>query len=125
MTTFSPSWPASSARSSSIVLPSYLSPLMCACLRRTSSSSFLRHLPSAISAADVLGLVGGLLLVDAELGLLDVLRDVLLGHVAQCRDRGDVHRDLAGEADEVVVAATKSVLQSTSTSTPTLPLAWM
>jgi hypothetical protein len=36
-----------------------------------------------------------------------------------------VHGDLAGERDEVVVAATKSVLQSTSTSTPTLPLPWM
>src|SRR5215207_1479414 len=53
--------------------------------------------------ADVLRLVGGLLLEHAQLGLLVVLRDVLLGDVAHHRRGGDVQRDLAREADEVVV----------------------
>src|SRR5215216_4082302 len=54
--------------------------------------------------ADVLRLVGGLLLEDAQLGLLVGLRDLLLGDVADRRRRGDVQCDLAGERDEVVVA---------------------
>src|SRR5918995_2836347 len=55
-------------------------------------------------AADLLGLVGRLLLEDAELGLLGLLRDLLLGHVPRRRGGGDVQRDLAGERREVLVA---------------------
>src|SRR4051794_26689236 len=54
--------------------------------------------------ADVLGLVGGLLLEDAQLGVLGLLRDVVLGDVLRRRRRGDVQRDLAGERLEVLVA---------------------
>src|SRR5215210_5865844 len=55
-------------------------------------------------AADLLGLVGGLLLEHAQLGLLGVLGDVLLGDVLRRRRGGDVQRDVAGERREVVVA---------------------
>src|SRR4051794_21293198 len=54
--------------------------------------------------ADVLGLVGRLLLEDAQLRVLGLLRDLLLGDVQDARRRGDVHRDLAGEGLEVLVA---------------------
>src|SRR5215210_6595979 len=55
-------------------------------------------------AADLLWLVGGLLLEDPQLGLLDLLRDLLLGHVPGRGGGGDVQRDLAGERREVLVA---------------------
>src|SRR3954451_20705968 len=54
--------------------------------------------------ADVLGLVGRLLLEDAQLGVLGLLRDLVLGDVLDLRGGGDVHRDLAGEGLEVLVA---------------------
>src|SRR5215217_8228190 len=54
--------------------------------------------------ADVLRLVGGLLLEDAQLGLLVGLGDVLLGDETDRRRGRDVQRNLAGEGDEVVVA---------------------
>src|SRR3954451_10193609 len=54
--------------------------------------------------ADVLGLVGGLLLEDAQLGVLGLLRDLVLGDVLRRRRGGDVQRDLAGERLEVLVA---------------------
>src|SRR4051812_3801605 len=54
--------------------------------------------------AHVLGLVGRLLLEDAQLGLLGVLRDLVLGDVPGGRQRGDVQRDVASKRDEVVVA---------------------
>src|SRR3954453_6699626 len=53
--------------------------------------------------ADVLGLVGGLLLVDAQLGLPGLLRHVLLGHVER-RGGRDVQRNVLGELLEVLVA---------------------
>src|SRR4051812_38069278 len=53
--------------------------------------------------ADVLGLVGGLLLVDAQLGLLRLVGYLLLGHVLR-RGCGDVQRHVARELLEVVVA---------------------
>src|SRR5215208_5810054 len=55
--------------------------------------------------ADVLGLVGRLLLEHAQLGLLVGGRDLLLGDEADGRRGGDVHGDLARECDEVVVAS--------------------
>src|SRR5215210_5719254 len=55
-------------------------------------------------AADLLGLVGGLLLEHPQLRLLGVLRDVLLGDVLRGRRRGDVQGDLARELREVLVA---------------------
>src|SRR3954454_18352498 len=54
--------------------------------------------------ADVLGLVGPLLLEDPQLGVLGLLRDLVLGDVLRRRGGGDVHRDLAGERLEVLVA---------------------
>src|SRR4051812_36371780 len=54
--------------------------------------------------AHVLGLVGRLLLEDAQLGLLGLPGDLVLGDVLRGRQRGDVQRDVAGERDEVVVA---------------------
>src|SRR3954447_17315042 len=54
--------------------------------------------------ADVLGLVGRLLLEDAQLGVLGVLRDLVLGDVLDLRRGGDVHRDLARERLELLVA---------------------
>ena len=104
MTTFSPVCPESSARICSIVLPSCLSPLTCGWWSRTTSSIHLRSLPSAILARDVLGLVGRLLLEHAQLGLLGLLGDLVLGDVAHLRRGGDVQRDVAGERDEVLVA---------------------
>src|SRR5919204_109480 len=53
--------------------------------------------------ADVLGLVCGLLLVDAQLGLPDLLGDVLLGDELG-RGRRDVGGDGARKGHEVVVA---------------------
>ena len=53
--------------------------------------------------ADVLGLVGGLLLEDAQLGLLRVLGDLLLGDVERV-GRRDLQGNLARELLEVVVA---------------------
>src|SRR5215213_4379214 len=46
--------------------------------------------------ADVLGLVGGLLLEDLRLALAVLRRDLVLADVAR-RGGGDVERDLAGE----------------------------
>src|ERR671920_377859 len=43
-------------------------------------------------------------LEDAQLGVLGVLRDVVVRDVLRLRRRRDVHRDLAGEPDEVLVA---------------------
>src|SRR4029079_6787527 len=54
-------------------------------------------------AADLLRLVGRLLLEHAQLGLLGVLGDLVLGDVAGRRGGGDVQRDLAREVDAVVV----------------------
>src|SRR4051795_8081809 len=54
--------------------------------------------------ADVLGLVGRLLLEDLQLGLLVGLGDLVLGHVLRVRGGGNVQRDVARERDEVVVA---------------------
>src|SRR5918997_2606546 len=54
--------------------------------------------------ADVLGLVGGLALEHAQLGIARLGRDLLLGDVARRRRAGDVHRDVPGERDELVVA---------------------
>src|SRR5918993_196319 len=54
--------------------------------------------------ADVLRLVGGLLLEDAQLGVLVGLRDVVLGDVPDRGRRRDVQRELAGEGDEVLIA---------------------
>src|SRR3954454_4584684 len=54
--------------------------------------------------ADVLGLVGRLLLEDLQLGLLVGLGDLVLGHVLRVRRGGNVQRDVARERDEVVVA---------------------
>src|ERR671930_780780 len=55
-------------------------------------------------AADVLGLVGGLLLEDPQLGVLRLLGHVLLGDPLHGGRRGDVQRDILGEGDEVLVA---------------------
>src|SRR3954451_14290858 len=54
--------------------------------------------------ADVLGLVGRLLLEDAQLRLLVLVGDLVLGDVLGRRGGGDVQRDVARERDEVVVA---------------------
>src|SRR3954451_2974177 len=53
--------------------------------------------------AHLLGLVGGLLLVDPQLGLLDLVGHLVLGDVLRPR-RGDVRGDRAREGDEVLVA---------------------
>src|SRR6476661_4083238 len=53
--------------------------------------------------AHVLGLVGSLLLVDPRLGRARLLRYVVAAHVGDRRRGGDLHRDLAREAGEVVV----------------------
>ena len=52
----------------------------------------------------VLGLVGGLLLEHAQLGLLGLLGTLVLGDVLRPARGGDVQRDVARERDEVVVA---------------------
>ena len=58
--------------------------LTCTCLSSTTSSSHLRELAARRSCSrDVLGLVGDLLLVDAQLGVLDVLGHVVLGDPAR------------------------------------------
>src|SRR3954451_8772944 len=53
---------------------------------------------------DVLRLVGRLLLEDAQLGVLGVLRDLVLGDPLDRRDRGDVPGAGAREVHEVAVA---------------------
>src|ERR1700760_2169906 len=53
--------------------------------------------------AHVLGLVGGFLLVDLRLGVARVGGDVVAADVLDARRRGDLHRDVACELDEVVV----------------------
>src|SRR3954453_6655258 len=55
------------------------------------------------SRADLLGLVGGLLLEHAQLGLPGLVGHVLLGHPLDGRHGGDVQRDVAREGLEVVV----------------------
>src|SRR5215213_5100383 len=54
--------------------------------------------------ADLLGLVGRLLLEHPQLRLLGVVGDVVLGDVLRRRGGGDVHGDLARELREVLVA---------------------
>ena len=104
ITTFSPVVPERFARSSSIVLPSYLSALTCDLVEQDDVVHPRLELALGDLRADVLGLVGGLLLEHAQLGVLGVLRDVVLGDVQRRRRGGDVQRDLAGEGLEVVVA---------------------
>src|SRR3954452_18720327 len=53
--------------------------------------------------ADVLRLVGRLLLEDAGLAVLVLLRHLVLGHVLRGRRRRDVQREVLGEVDEVLV----------------------
>src|SRR6266545_323356 len=53
--------------------------------------------------ADVLGLVGGLLLEHPRLGVADVLGHLVLADPAGLRRGGDVQRDVLGEGDEVGV----------------------
>src|ERR1700722_148417 len=53
--------------------------------------------------AQVFGLVGGLLLVDARLGVAGVGGNLLAADVAHGRRRRDLHRDVARETDEVLV----------------------
>ena len=103
MTTFSPVLAERSPRSCSIVLPSYLSPLTCTWLSSTTSPEPLLDLALDDPRADVLGLVGGLLLEDAGLGVARLGRDLVLGDPARLRRGGDVQRDVLGEGDEVLV----------------------
>src|SRR6185437_12556079 len=53
--------------------------------------------------AHVLGLVGGLLLVDARLGVARLGGNVVAADVFDGRRGGDLHGDRAREADEVVI----------------------
>src|SRR5258706_4525938 len=55
-------------------------------------------------APHVLGLVGGLLLEHAQLGVLGLLGHVVLGDPLRGRRGRDVQRDVLGEGDEVLVA---------------------
>src|SRR3954447_23573800 len=125
MTTFSPVVPDSSARICSIVLPSYLSPLTCGWLSRTVSSIHLRSLPSAIlprtfsglSAACCSNTRSSACLASSGMSSSETHR--VVGEAAMCSasSRAKVMKSS--------LRATKSVLQSTSTSTPTLPPPWM
>src|SRR3954467_14356521 len=125
MTTFSPVWPASSARICSIVLPSCLSPLTCGWLRSTTSSIHLRSLPSAILARTFSGLSAACCSNTrssaclASSGMSCSETYWTWGEAATWRATS------RAKAMKSSLRATKSVLQSTSTSTPVLPLVWM
>src|ERR1700722_3263297 len=53
--------------------------------------------------ADVVGLVGGFLLVDPRLGVAHVVGHVVAADVLDARRRGDLQRDVARELHEIVV----------------------
>ena len=103
MTTFSPVLAERSPRSCSMVLPSYLSRVDVDLVEQHDVAQPLLDLALDDPRADVLGLVGGLLLEDAGLGVTHVGRDLVLGDPARLRRGGEVQRDVPGEGDEVVV----------------------
>src|ERR1044072_5227533 len=125
ITTFSPTVPESSARSCSIVLPSCLSGLPSTWLRSTTSSIHLRSLPSAILPRTFSGLSAACCSNTrssaclASSGVSSSATHPVGGEAAMWR--------ASSRANEMKssLRATKSVLQSTSTSTPTLPPPWM
>jgi hypothetical protein len=125
MTTFSPVLALSSARSCSIVLESCLSGLTCSWLSSTTSSIHLRSLPSAIFGRTFSGLSAACCSKTrssaslASSGISSSETYFVAGDAAMCSAISFAN------AMKSSLRATKSVLQSTSTSTPTLPLAWM
>ena len=125
ITTFSPVVPERFARSSSIVLPLVLVGVDVRLVEQHDVAHPRLELALGDLRADVLGLVGGLLLEDAQLGVLGVLRDLVLGDVLRAGEAAMCIATSRANARKSSLRATKSVLQSTSTSTPTLPLEWM
>ena len=104
ITTFSPVVPDSSARSCSIVLLVVLVDVDVRLVQEDDLLHPLAQLALGDLRPHVLGLVGGLLLEHAQLGVLVGLRDLVLVDVAHAGRAGDVEGDVARERDEVVVA---------------------
>ncbi len=102
MTTFSPVVAVSSSRSCWTVLPSNLG-LCISCSSSTIVCKPRVELAGDDFLAHVLGLVGRLLLVDPRLGVALLGGNVLAADVFDGRGCGDLHRDVAREADEVLV----------------------
>ena len=108
-----------------MVLFSYFSPLTWTCLRRTTSSSHLATLPLAARSRACSGtLVIWLAAMRSSSartssGTSSSETQRVDGLAAMCSAMSRAN------AVKSSFLATKSVLQSTSTSTPTLPLAWM
>ena len=125
ITMFSPSLPESSARICSMVRPSYLSALTCCWSMSVTSSSHLRSLPSAMRGRTFSGLSAACCSktrVSASLsscGTSSADTQRMVGMAASC-----IAMALAKSTNSGL-RATKSVLQSTSTSTPTFALEWM
>src|SRR4051794_25149713 len=125
MTTFSPVLAERSARICSIVRDSCLSSLTWVWLRRTTSSSHFLTRPSTIFGRMLSGLSAACCsktrtsAARASSVTSASETNSAVGDAAMCRATS-----LANSMKSSFLA-TKSVLQSTSTSTPTLPLAWM
>ncbi len=113
-----------SARSSSIVLPSCLSSLTCFWRSRTTSSSHLSSLPFDDLLAHVLRPVGRLLGGDSLLALAVLGRDSSSLTASGAAAAMWSARSRANSTNSSL-RATKSVWQSTSTITPILLPAWM
>src|SRR3954454_10961128 len=125
MTTFSPVLAERSPRSCSMVLPSYLSPLTWTWLSSTTSPSHFLICPSTMRGRTFSGLSAACCSntrasasrVSAGTSSSETQR--VWGEAARCSATS------LAKATKSSFLATKSVLQSASTSTPTLPLAWM
>src|SRR4051812_462455 len=125
MTTFSPVFADRSARICSIVRDSCLSSLTCFWLRSTTSSSHFFTRPSTILGRMLSGLSAACCSKTRTSASLassvtsSSETNCVVGEAAMC-----IATSLAKSMKSSFLA-TKSVLQSTSTSTPILPLAWM
>src|SRR3954454_3679 len=125
ITTFSPVFADRSARICSIVRDWCFSSLTCFCLRSTPSSSHFLTRPSTIFGRMFSGLSAACCsktrtsasLASSVTSSSDT--NCVVGEAAMC-----IATSLA-KSTKSSFFATKSVLQSTSTSTPILPLAWM
>src|SRR5919107_1561820 len=125
ITTFSPVLADRSPRSCSMVFESCLSSLTCFWLRSTPSSSHFLTRPSTIFGRMFSGLSAACCsktrtsAASASSVTSSAVTNCVVGEAAMC-----IATSLA-KSTKSSFLATKSVLQSTSTSTPILPLAWM
>src|SRR6185295_274418 len=126
ITTFSPVFAASSVRSSPIVFDSCLSSFTCLWSSRTTSSSHLFRRPSTIFSWTFSGLPSEAACSRSTRSSASFASSSTSSRDTNCAFEAATCRATSrAKAWNSSVRATKSVSQSTSTSAPILPPAWM